>query len=657
MPWTDGLSGSVLSIAGCTDSPLRVLAGPGTGKTYALMKRVQRLLEQGVDPRRILVCTFTRTAAADLRKSLSNVATPGADQVRAGTLHALSFSILSRNDVLVATGRTPRPLLQFEERFLLQDVSGAPFGGVRECGRRLRAFNAAWARLQSEEPGWPNDESDRQFGQRLVNWLRFHKAMLIGELIPETFRYLRDNPLAEARTWFDHVLVDEYQDLNKAEQVLLDVLAEAGSLVVIGDENQSIYSFKYAHPAGIAEFHQAHPTTHDEQLDVCRRCPKLVVRMANSLIANNPDRIPRTMSPKDDNTEGQVFLIQWLQIEDEAAGVARFVQKRVRDGSVAPGDVLILAPRRQFGYAVRDALNAAAIPAHSFFSEQALDGDPKDLTECQAQESLSLLTLLGNPGDCVALRCWCGFGSSSLNRNAWARLRSHCEQNGMEPFNVLSQLAEGTLRMPHVRPLIARFHLLTQRLATLSGLADQGLVDAIFPRDQEWATAIREQVSLEDGEELDAAALLEQVRTNVARPELPTDVDYVRVMSLHKSKGLTAKLVIVTGCVEGLIPTIDWEAPPDEQERVLHEQRRLFYVAITRTTDTLILSSVVGLPRDDAHRMRVRVGGSHPTIARTIATPFFRELGSSCPPVISGDQFLKSQAGEAPISRGMSVTR
>ena len=104
---------------------------------------------------------------------------------------------------------------------------------------------------------------------------------MVGEVVPESLRYLRENPASEERAAFDHVLVDEYQDLNRAEQVLLDLLAEGGTLTVIGDENQSIYSFKFAHPDGISNFHETHPGTHDETLDECRRCPELVIKLAN----------------------------------------------------------------------------------------------------------------------------------------------------------------------------------------------------------------------------------------------------------------------------------------------------------------------------------------------------------------------------------------
>ena len=146
--WSDGLEGPARNIAELDHTPIRVLAGPGTGKTFALMRRIARLIQSGAAPNRMLVCTFTRTAAKDLEGELARLGVSGASDVRAGTLHAFCFGLLGQDEVLEATDRVPRPILEFEERFLLEDLK-SDFGGVRGCRKRLRAFEAAWARLQS----------------------------------------------------------------------------------------------------------------------------------------------------------------------------------------------------------------------------------------------------------------------------------------------------------------------------------------------------------------------------------------------------------------------------------------------------------------------------------------------------------------------------
>jgi superfamily I DNA/RNA helicase len=617
-----------------------VLAGPGTGKTFALMRRIMRLLEEGQEPGNILVCTFTRTAARDLQEELGRMGIAGADKVRGGTVHALCFSMLSRADVLASTGRVPRPLLRFEERFLLEDLRNTNGEGVRDLSKRLSAFAAAWARLQSENPGWPTSRSDQVFLAALEKWLRFHEAMVIEELVPEALRFIRNNPASPHCLLFKEVLVDEYQDLNRAEQVFLDEVAACGKLTVVGDEDQSIYSFKYAHPEGIAKFDRDHPGTHDESLDECRRCPGLVVSMANALIGCNLSRDIRLLRERPSNPHGEVLVVQWPTMRDEADGVATFILQRIGAGSVRPGRVLVLAPRRQFGYAIRDALNSRGVLAHSFFYEQSLDGNPTKPDETAAQEAFTLLTLLARPDDWVSLRCWCGFGIGSLHRPAWARVRQRCESTGDSPRAVLEQLAAGTLTLPHASPIVARWQLLQQRLTTLNALRGLDLVDALFPSSKPWAEPIR-AIAKTFEENSEPSTLLSVILRGVTQPELPTDVDYIRVMSLHKSKGLTADLVVVAGCIEGLIPAATRDMTPQEALRDLEEQRRLFYVALTRTRHTLVLSSVANLPRAIAHKMRARVRGWGEN-APTIASRFLSELGPLRPDAVMGEEILRS---------------
>ena len=460
--------------------------------------------------------------------------------------------------------------------------------------------------------------------------------MLIGELVTECLRYLRENPASPHRGEFHHILVDEYQDLNRAEQVLLDLLSEAGHLAVIGDEDQSIYSFKHAHPQGIAEFDKSHSGTHDEELIECRRCPALVVKMAGALIAHNQGRTPRVLLPRSQNPAGEVHVLQWPTMEAEAQGVAEIIWKRVQSEEVEPGRVLVLAPRRQFGYAVRDALNCFDIEAHSFFHEEALDKE-------DAQEAFTLLTLLANRRDRVALRCWCGFGSQSLRRNAWLRVRAHCEASGESPWAALKRLASGDLTIPYTGPLVERFQELQRRIEELATSRGQALVNAVFPPAEAWTHSIRSLASTIEGDEFNADKLLEGLRTQITQPEMPSGVDYVRVMSLHKSKGLTADLVVVIGCIEGLIPTIS-DGTEVERAASLEEQRRLFYVAVTRTRRILILSSVTQLPRKVAHLMRAPIRGKNRAMSGTTASRFLDELGSSRPPAILGSNYLEGAA-------------
>lgn len=646
MSWDDGLTGTARNIAATTDSPLRVMAGPGTGKSFAMKRRVARLLENGQDPRRVLAVTFTRNAAASLVSDLRALGIANCEKVRVGTLHAFCFSLLSRQDVFDYLGRVPRPivtfaksgLLQFEGNVMLDDlVAAGPFGPKRDCTRRIRAFEAAWARLQLEAPGWPQNSVDRQFQVALVSWLRFHHAMLIGELVPEALRFLRDNPASVARAAFDHVIVDEFQDLNKAEQELVDLLAGSGAMAIVGDVDQSIYRFRHANPEGIESFDQHHPATHDETLDECQRCPSRVVAIADHLIRHNHPNSPAPrLQPMPGNPRGEVHIVQWARIDQEAQGLADFVRTLVADRGYSPKDILVLTPRRLLGYGIRDRINDLGIPVHSFYHEEALE-------EEAAQRAFALLSLLVDEDDRVALRWWLGHGSPSSRKNAYQRLRQHCEQGGASPREALEALDQGNLALSGVSELLTKYRELRDILADLVSRNLDEVVDVLLPDGNDEYSALREVALLVLPTVEDADALFDRVKAHITQPEMPEEGDFVRVMSLHKSKGLTSKIAIVAGCTQGLIPLQKNDETPVEQAAILQEQRRLFYVAITRCTEILVLSSVAGLERKLAWKIGAQLSAGRGRVGNTIASQFIDELGPTAPTTRNGHAW--AQAG------------
>lgn len=638
MSWNKNLKGTALEIAATDDSPLCVMAGPGTGKSFALKRRVARLLEEGQAPERILVVTFTRTAASGLKQDLRELGVDRCDRVRVSTLHSFCFSLLSRHEVFDTMGRFPRPIVtfrksavqQFEGRAMLDDiVLAGEFGTKRDCSRRVQAFEAAWARLQSDSPGWPQDITDQQFQDALISWLKFHRAMLVGELVPEALRFLRSNPSSDALGAFDHVIVDEYQDLNKAEQQLLELLASQGSIVVAGDADQSIYSFRYANPQGIDSYSQQHAHTHPETLEECRRCPALVVRMANDLIRHNHvNAQPHRLLPGVGNPTGEVHIVQWANINAETHGIAQYVES-LRQRGYLPGEILILTPRRLLGYEIRNYLQEASVPVHSFYHEEALESG-------RAQRGFALLSLLADCDDRVALRWWLGQGSTNSRGPAYKEVRRYCEQNDMSPREALEAMVCGTLVLPHTARILLQYSELVGILGELRDMTLNQLVDKLLPVDDEECAELRGIALLALPSVQDAQGLLDRLRVYVTQPEVPEGVDYVRVMSLHKSKGLTARVVIVTSCVEGLVP--GWETDQlseAEREAALQEQRRLFYVAITRTKEILVLSSAIHFAASIAPRLGVRLTSD----GVGAASRFIDELGPDAPIAVRGEHW------------------
>jgi DNA helicase-2/ATP-dependent DNA helicase PcrA len=642
MTWSEGLIPGTPSyaIAASANPELRVVAGPGTGKSFAMKRRVARLLESGIDPSRVLAVTFTRVAAEDLHRELVGMEVPGCEELEGTTLHSLALRILMRNHVLEATGRTPRPLNDFEIKPLEADLSNM-HGGIREVRKKIKAYEASWARLQHDEPGFEQSEEDERFSQDLVSWLSFHRAMLIGEVIPQLHHYLSSNPAAEERGEHSHILVDEFQDLNKAEQGVIELLSGNAEVCIVGDDDQSIYSFKYAHPEGIRDWLLQRPEAADLTLADCRRCPTTVVEMANALIRHNVNRpVPRALLPLAANGRGDVRILQYPSSDREIGGVAAIISQIIGTG-VPPGDILVLAQRGVIGTPIYEALVARGVPVRSYYAEAELDAE-------DAQRRFATLKLLINREDRVALRWLLGLGSDNWRTPGYGRLRAHCTNTGTTPWDTLEQMSAGDLRLPHTGPLIRRFDEIKAELAALEVLGTLSeIIDALFPDNTDGVRDLRALAlgTLETTGEEDRAAFLSELSTAISKPEIPSEIHDVRIMSLHKSKGLSAPVTIIAGCVEGLLPKQP-DADLSEAERVaqIEEYRRLFYVGISRVKaspqqgkpGTLILTYAQQMSLRSAMGAGISPASVSYRDARLIASRFIREMGNAAPRPIAG---------------------
>ncbi len=230
------------------------------------------------------------------------------------------------------------------------------------------------------------------------------------------------NPLAPERSEFSHILVDEFQDLNRAEQGVIELLSDNAAVCVVGDDDQSIYSFKHAHPDGILDWNRANPGANDLGLDRCQRCPTTVVAMANALIAHNGNRPGnRQLVAIPERGNGVVEIRQYATIDAEVRSVAARIVQMIQAGT-PPGDILVLAQRGVIGTPIFEALVAAGVPVKSYYAEAALDA-------LEAQERFAYLKLLATPDDRVALRWLLGLGSGDWRSNAYQRLQHYSHSN------------------------------------------------------------------------------------------------------------------------------------------------------------------------------------------------------------------------------------
>ncbi|WP_422010387.1 ATP-dependent helicase [Reyranella sp.] len=640
MSWDTGLDKSSVAygIAAATERRVRVIAGPGTGKSFAMKRRVAKLLEFGVAPKEVLAVTFTRVAAEDLHRELQKLGVPGCEELEGQTLHSLAMRILSRKHVLEAVGRVPRPLNTFETKAMICDLAGAN-DGKRKVKKMIQGYTAAWAQSQGDEPGFAKDDAEKKFQADLLDWLDFHEGMLIGELIPYLVRYLKDNPASPEHKEFRHLLVDEFQDLNKAEQTAIAYLGASAEVCIVGDDDQSIYSFKNAHPDGIREWKGINPGCADLEMADCHRCPTTIVNMANSLIAVNKNRTPRSLNALVSKGPGEVAIIQVTYLHKEAEWIKNKIEGLLREG-VHPSEIIILVQRAVAGRPILQALRVAQIPAKSYYEESQLDSE-------RAQMQFALFKLFLNHEDRVALRYLLGSDVDDFRCNSYARVRKHCESSGDTPWQAMNKLADGALTIAHTKPLVGRFKLLTEVLAELDAVKDdvQSFVDKLLPDGDAELAELRElAVAQMEGAET-PADLLAGMMQEITQPDVPPTVEEVRLMSLHKSKGLSSPYVFIAGCVEGILPPApDPEWSKDSKDAALEEARRLFYVGITRVKadpdngrpGSLFISYAQQMTIKDAYGANVAFKTKSGAMANLLPSRFLSELGPAAPKAVAG---------------------
>lgn len=306
-------------------------------------------------------------------------------------------------------------------------------------------------------------------------------------------------------------------------------------------------------------------------------CPTNVVQMANSLIAHNQDRLPRTLHGMHANGPGIVDIIQYEHLEQEVSGIANLIRDLTTRQGVSPGDILVLAQRRVIGTPIFNALRQFGVPVKSFYQESELDN-------AAAQERLSILKLLVNRDDKVAMRWLLGLGGNNFRANAYGRLRQYCGRTGLSPWRALVSLTAGEITIAHIGSLIDRFREIQYEIEALEQFEDpQEFISQWLPDDTFEVAQLRD-VALSAMESARTRGdLLDAIVEEITQPEIPLEVTEVRIMSLHRSKGLSSPVVIIAGCVEGLLPKRpDAGLSTAEIRAVIEEERRLFFVGLTR---------------------------------------------------------------------------
>lgn len=597
---------------------VRLVAGPGTGKSSAIEQRVRWLLESGTAPEAIYAISFTRASAADLRdriESYCGLADLDTAGLNVSTLHALALRLLRRAGLLARYPAGPSVLDEWELANIFTrefaDATGIPPTRANLVRRHHEAFwsTGLWDPPNYVPPTPPISGEERE------RFDRFHRptteayaCVLPGEIVRECVEQIEAghiNPLELME--LAQLIVDEYQDLNPFDLRFVDALSETGiPTFVAGDDDQSIYSFRFASPRGIQEFVDARSGAGDHALEGCFRSTASITNAANGLISRHStaERIPKTLrslyETADPPVNGVVLGQRFASERQEAAALATSCGRLVESG-IPPRQILILlANSRLQAPLIEAALDRRGIEYEMPKTERFIDTR-------SGRATFAVLRIVCDPDDYVAHRTLISLQDRVGVRTARLVKEHVIRENwnyrdlfyGLVPLTALN--ARQRTAIERVERLVADLvdweqdDPLSARLADLPTVLEGiiGADDAATAADQlaevDGEFTIREARELlgADQEEQRARVLLRAYqRLGKELGEAEILPNRVRVMTMHGAKGLGAQVVFIPGLEEQLLPGEHRRPYPG----LVFEAARLLYVSVTRARAAAVLS-------------------------------------------------------------------
>ncbi len=582
-----------------TEGPLLVLAGAGSGKTRVIAHRIAHLIGvKGVHPKNVLAVTFTNKAAEEMRRRVEDLLLPaGIRPPLIATFHSACVRIL----------REHIRHLGVSANFVIYDEDDR-LSLVKECLREeevderalppasvvYRISHAKNQMLSVEEAErlarGPREERIAAVYRRYQERLAQVGALDFDDLLLLTVRLWEKVPevLAWYRGLWKYVLVDEYQDTNRAQYRIIQLLTgEHRNLCVVGDDDQAIYRFRGATLRNILDFEHDYPGTRVIRLEQNYRSTKRILAIASTVIANNAGRKGKTLWTE--NAEGQRACVYRAWDENEEAAFVAATIGRLRAEGVDEREMAIFYRTNAQSRVLEDALRRSTIP-------YVIVGGVRFYERREIKDALAYLRLAINPADDVAFKRAIAAPSRGIGRATLARLEEVARREKVPLLETCGRLGDEVAAKPR-RALEDFARLIADLRERKSGLSLPALIDETLIRSG-YRDALRAERTaeaegrLENLEELVAAAeefqhtresaTLEEFLDTVALlsdlDEWSADRGVVTLMTIHSAKGLEFPVVFLTGMEEGVFPHVKSMDDPEE----LEEERRLCYVGLTR---------------------------------------------------------------------------
>lgn len=619
-----------------TDGPVLILAGAGSGKTRVLTYRIAWLIVNGLaEPREILAMTFTNKAAGEMRERVRKLVPEMLSGMWIGTFHSL-FARLLRREAERLNYKSNFAIYDDDDQYaLIKTVLNELKIPVNDFPPKMISYKISGAKnafvLPEQFAQLATTRQDQIIATIYTTYqrrLRENNAMDFDDLLIKPIELFQLFPLVLEyyQDRFHYILVDEYQDTNRAQYVALKMLAAGHrNLCVVGDDDQSIYRWRGAEIRNILDFENDYPDCTKFRLEQNYRSTRNILEVAHSVVRNNRQRHEKKLWTE--KAAGE--LISLLEVEDdleEARTVVNKLALEMRSNHMDFQDIAVLYRTNAQSRVLEEALRRENIP-------YIIVGGVKFYERKEVKDVIAYLRLLSNPADTISLRRIINYPARGIGETTLGRIEAYAQEKKISIFAATGQIQQIAGIAARTAEQVASFHALMNKytslrteispaelaaslvneLGILREFKQEGTIEALSRAEnvRELLLAIAE-FSSSAGDEASLDSFLENVALTTDLDNWDDRANAVTLMTLHSAKGLEFPVVFITGLEEGLFPISRSLADPP----ALEEERRLFYVGATRAKVKLYLAWA---------RNRRKFGET----SASIASRFLRELEPS----------------------------
>ena len=676
--------------------PVLILAGPGSGKTRVIAHRVAYLITVcGINPHRIMAVTFTNKAAREMVERLNHLVSGSVADLTLGTFHAICARILRRDGR--AIGVDPRFVIYDDEdqvSLLKRSIQEVDLDPKQYVPRAIQsAISAAKSRLLTPQDYIQRshsyfEEVVQRVYQRYQQLLTESSALDFDDLLMKAVQLFKASPevLSRYQSRYLHLLVDEFQDTNLVQYELMKQLAEKyRNICVVGDPDQSIYSWRFADLRNILSFEQDYPEAKVVLLEQNYRSTKMILETASSIISANQQRKPKELWTNNELGE-LTTVVETYTEQEEAQFVVSEVERLVGQGEVSRGDCAVMYRTNAQSRALEEAFIRYGVPYE-------LVAGTRFYERREIKDIIAYLRLIQNPYDSVSLLRIINVPGRGIGQQSLSQLSRWAKALGVPEYKALPLLAEPkTEPQPPFSSRITRaltnfLNLIEEFITRSHELNPADLLDLVTERsgykeyilsqpdgEERWENILELRTVAQQYSDLNLAdglaAFLEGVTLVSDVDGLNETVDAVTLITLHQAKGLEFPVVFIVGMEDGILPHFKSFDDPAQME----EERRLCYVGITRAKHKVYLvrafrrslmgSSTVNRPSrflNDIPQHLVSGGGWWQGEESRIAEAMYSwnkapAPSTAIPELKAGDRVRHAQFGDGVVVSCQSVT-